>query len=75
MCKILGHPSSITGHSDGWTNRFVPFFLCKLSGNHSVRQDRHKKCVECVQTGGFVTLSGIRLSGKYLRDMGDIVQC
>ena len=34
-----------------------------------------KICVEGIQIGGFITLSVIYLSEKFLTDMGDIIQC
>ena len=75
MCKVLGHTGSIACNTNGWTNCFVPLFLCKLGSNHSVRQGMHKRCIEGIKTGGCVTLSVINLSGKFLTDMGDVIQC
>ena len=74
MRKVLCHTSSIACHSNGWTNSFIPLLFCKLSSNHSVRQDRHKGCVEGIQRGGFVTLSVINLSRKFFTDKGDVVK-
>ena len=65
MRKVLCRIISIASCLNGWTNSFVLLLLLKLSSNHSVRQGRHKRCVESIQTGGFVTLIVINLSGKY----------
>ena len=73
--KVLGHTCSIASHANGWSNSFVPLLLCKLGSDPSVRQDRRNRCVEGIQTGGFVTLSVVHLGGIFLTDKGDVVQC
>ena len=74
MKKVFGHTCSIISHANGWSNSFAPLLFCKLSSNHSISQDRHKRGVECIQIRGFVTLSTVHLSGEFLVDMGNIIQ-
>ena len=75
MSNVLYLTGRVACRSDDWMNSFVPLLLCELGSNHSVRQGRHKRCVEGIQTGGFVTLSVVYLSGIFLTDQRDVVEC
>ena len=65
----------ITCNSNGWMNNLVLWLLYKLSNNHSVRQSRHKRCVEGIQTVNFGTLQIFYLDGKFMVDMGNVIHC
>ena len=60
--EVLGHTCSTASRPNGWSNSFVLLLFCELISNHSVKQGRHKRGVECIQTRGLIRLSAVHLS-------------